>query len=386
LYKEKKNKENEFPECSKPIFNNAAINNQQIIKIDNNFNESLKNFNFQKSSDFIFVGKSNNIDMLNNYSSTNLNYIKENYRKNSPLNNNINKEEKIVYLTQYENYSNFPNNLLKKYNVNEQITTNTFNSINKMFEKKNQGFYCPHCEHCNRIRDDKLEEYFTIKDAKQVIQKGFAYICEYYENDKSFLDFLINSNSKNQNNNININFDNLYESKEKNDKNETMINNNKFIYNSNIPMKKYHESLNKGIMDKEKENSHFPKGQSNKNNNMNIVNGELENIRNNKKSNKFDLENLLLTYPKLTDDRNVLQLVVHFLDALVHDKICLDTLVTPEILERLKVSLISQGFAFKANENCVDFDQEIENLFDEATKDRIKELFKSNLSFIFIKI
>lgn len=345
----------------------------------------------------------------------------ENKNNSSIINNNANSDEKSFYVTQsVKNNNLLPENLKRKFNITTKNSLNSWNAINKIFNKRNQGFYCPHCEHCNNIKDENLEEYIGMKEAKNVIKKSFDYICEYYDNDQSFLDFLIdikpgfNSiNNNNSNNNIvPINNNNLI-AKNNNDNNKNSeVNNKNDFYNTliktNSLIKNFKKEnscgsiTNRELIHKNSEannnnnitrnkslsttlmndlsNNHYPKNINSKNYNLNVCNGELENLKNNKKNSKFDMDNLLLTYPKITNDRNILQLVTHFLDALVNDKIALERIVTPEIIEKLKESLIAQGLAFKANENELDFDKEICMLFDETTREKIKKLFKSKLN------
>jgi len=78
--------------------------------------------------------------------------------------------------------------------------------------------------------------------------------------------------------------------------------------------------------------------------------------------------------------------VTHFLDALVDDKISFDSIAGTEIFEKLKDSFISQGYAFKENDAEIEFDKELELLFDDNTKERLRKLFKSKIIFILLKI
>ena len=235
--------------------------------------------------------------------------------------------------------------------INSRLSVNSWNSINKIFSRRNLGFYCPHCEHCNNIKDENLEKYFSMKEAKNIIKTGFNYILENYDNDLSFLDFLLNFNSNSKENNNNS--------------------------TGGSP---------RGSGIKENNNSHYPMHKNNVNNNMNLMHGEIENIKNNKKIPKFDIDILLMNYPKITNDRLVMQLVTRFLDALVNDKISIDHLVNPEIFNKLKDSLIAQGLAFQEIEGEMEFDKEIETLFEESTKEKIKKLFQcKNLINFFLK-
>lgn len=379
---------------SKSFFKNVIPKTKSSDLLNQNLSDP--NNNLKKSKDFHSTGKSF-VNETNNQSLTKNNFFMSKSTTNNFLNSlnqtNNYSDENLFLMSQTgkNRLQGFPEYLQKKYNSNIKNAAQSWNAINKIFNKRNQGFYCPHCEHCNKIDDENLDQYFAMKEAKGIIQKGFEYICEYYENDQSFLDFLINlnqgyynTNSTNKIYNMNVNL--KKDTSIKNDsfsntnlesfnKGEQSLNN--YNENNNFKIKKLqNRSPIRSIIEAEYGNSHFPKGQNNQNYNMNIINGEMENLKNNKKSSKFDLENLLLTYPKITTDRNVLELVTHFLDALVNDKISLENIVTPEIFLKLKETLIAQGMAFKSNEDELDFDQEIDLLFDESTKEKIRKLFK----------
>jgi len=374
-------------------FKNTKINNDKSsdkIKNISNMNMNIQNttiLSFQNDTiRKIFPNRINHSPGKSEISKTN---FQKNEKKNfnqkfskSSTNlcssqntlNNINSklsDEKVTYVTQSQ--KNCLPDLIENIHLNNsssKYSIKSWNSINKMFNKRNQGFYCPHCEHCNKIEDENLDKYMAMKEAKNVIQKGFEFICEYYGNDQNFLDLLINLKP-----NTNLGTNNL---NNKINKNKEILNNSEYnLSNSNINKFNNNEQIsNKSNINFEYNNSHYPKIQSNKNCNINIINGELENIKNNKKSSNFDLDLMLLTYPKLNCDRNVLQLTTHFLDAIVNDKIGIENIVTPETFDKLKESLIAQGMAFKQNENELDFDKEIKLLFDKATREKIKKLFK----------
>ena len=175
-----------------------------------------------------------------------------------------------------------------------------------------------------------------MKEAKNIVKKSLDYIVTHYQTDQSYLDFLLGNNNPPLNiaNYLNMN------------------------------------------------NNHTITSQINSNNNLNVPNVELENLRSLKQKTKFDIETLLNTYPKHNNNRAVLQIVTHFLDALVDDKISLDTIAGPEVFERLKDSLISQGYAFKENEAEIEFDKELDLLFDDFTKEKLRKLFKSKIFFL----
>lgn len=376
----------------------SEVANSEIVSIKK-LNKALSTdrkdryLSFNKNNDEALYGNLKkdpfefNID-LGIETKTNSNQIL-NISKSSPLSNNLSPKyknstsknhitntslDKTLYPTQSLKRSsqNISEALDNKKNLSEKLFMKSWSSINKIFTKRNQGYYCPHCEHCNNIKDENLDKYIAMKDAKNIIKKGFEYICEYYENDQSFLDFLLSIDTNKKNNNVNNKL-NVSSLSGGNNPQENMN------YISSKKLKNYSSRTSN-----EFSKSHYPDKKNNKNFNMNIFNADFENIKNNKKSNKFDIDNLLITYPKINVDRNVLQLVTHFLDAIVKDKVSLDTIITPEIFDKLKNSLIAQGMAFKAYDYELEFDQEIELLFDEFTKAKIKKLFKSIVYFIYI--
>ncbi len=67
----------------------------------------------------------------------------------------------------------------------------------------------------------------------------------------------------------------------------------------------------------------------------------------------------------------------NFLNALTEDKLSLENLITPELSERLKESMISRGNLYSASTEEVEFDKEIQNLFDDDSKKFLNELYKS---------
>jgi hypothetical protein len=77
------------------------------------------------------------------------------------------------------------------------------------------------------------------------------------------------------------------------------------------------------------------------------------------------------------------KVVSHFLNALIEDQLSLENVLTPELMEKIKDSIISRGLAYDKheNENKVYFDKELEQLFDEKTKKIIEKLFESKMTF-----
>jgi len=60
----------------------------------------------------------------------------------------------------------------------------------------------------------------------------------------------------------------------------------------------------------------------------------------------------------------VIVTINNLLNALIEDKLSLENLITPELSERLKESMISRGYLYSVNTEEIEFDKEIQNLFD----------------------
>jgi len=112
---------------------------------------------------------------------------------------------------------------------------------------------------------------------------------------------------------------------------------------------------------------------------LNINKNEYENLKNKNKLRKFDIGVLLNTYPKTSNNRGTLQIVLHFLDALLNEKTSLDVIAGSETFDKLKHILIMQGITFNLKDGELDFDQELEMMFDNETKEKLKKLFKSKI-------
>lgn len=232
--------------------------------------------------------------------------------------------------------------------------------VEKILTQKNNKYYCPNCAHCNVISDENLEKHFNLNEAKNIIKKSLDYIVNYYDTDQTYMNFILQNNSgkaENENNN------------KENHKNYKPNYKNSIIKNS----------------------SHNPLEQNNINNNLNINNNEYENLKNSNKSTKFDIEVLLNTYPKSSNNRGTLQVVLHFLDALVNEKTSLDVIAGPETFDKLKDILIMQGITFNEKDGEMNFDQELELMFDCETKEKLIKLFKSKFKnpiyfFIYVNL
>lgn len=331
----KQSSKNGFPK----ILEKISINGNQQNSLNNNNNNlnnlsstlnNLNNSNNNNISNYLGEERKvrNNLSFLNNNSNSNIfssNKIINNTFNHHNNKNNNNNDNNNNYATFLNSSSN--NNL-------NQNNSHTMNSVTKTLNQKQSKFFCPHCEHCNIIKDENLEKYFNMKEAKSIVRKSLDFIVTNYQTDQNYLDFLLGNNN---------------------------------------PGFSYLNYINANNLQ-----------QINTNNNLHLNNVEYENLKNLKNRTKFDIEVLLNTFPKHSNNRTVLQLVTHFLDALINDKVSLDSIAGPEMFERLKDSLISQGIAFKENEGEIEFDKELDAVFDEATKEKLRKLFKSKF-FLFIK-
>ena len=89
---------------------------------------------------------------------------------------------------------------------------------------------------------------------------------------------------------------------------------------------------------------------------------------------------MLTGYPKnISKNRLSYQILAHFLNALLHDKIGLDVVIDTEILLKFKESLLSKGQAFNEWEEKVELDKELESLFDENTKRIVNDIIHSKV-------
>jgi hypothetical protein len=190
------------------------------------------------------------------------------------------------------------------------------------------NYYCPHCTHCNKnyTMDQNLEKILTeTKEAQSMIKRGVEYLIDnetgeglsYYE--EIFSDHKPTDRSK--------------------------------LLHSNIS-----QNLSSS--------NHIIGSPSEKNNN------------------KFKIEDFLNQYTKHMNTRNTYFQTVYFLQALVDDKIDLEKFVGMYKLEKLNYSLLAQGKLFIHNEmkENIEFDREIDSLFDENMKESVKRLFKSKES------
>ena len=86
----------------------------------------------------------------------------------------------------------------------------------------------------------------------------------------------------------------------------------------------------------------------------------------------------MANFPKNnTSNRISYQILAHFLNALLEDKVSVENIVNSEVFEKFKDSLIAKGDAFEEHNNLLEFDKELEGLFDEKTKATLERLLKS---------
>lgn len=323
---------NGFPK----ILKNNSIN---IQSCSNNFKANSNSQTLFVNYQNAFGNTINNSDKKPNNTHTIGSSRNEQSQQNSPNRANaynFNNNSQVLY--KHSNSNNSINNNNNIYlnsssnNINliHNSSSNTLNSINRAVYNSSNKYFCPHCEHCNVIKDDNLEKYFNMKEARNIVRKSLDFIVTNYQTDQSYLDFLLGNNNPGLNNYLN--------------------------YMSN------HNGLQ----------------QINTNNNLHLNSAEYENLKFIKHRTKFDIDILLNTFPKHTYNRTVLQLVTHFLDALINDKVSLDKIAGPDTFEKLRDSFISQGISFKEIEGEIEFDKELDLIFDESTKEKLRKLFKSN--------
>lgn len=400
------------------FFNKDRTSNNTNYKTFHDLKELKNATNYMSKTNHQFFNNNKNKIIGSDYTDSNPN-IK--IVKNKPVIEAAEKHnlKKFDLLKKVNNklFANFPHSQgSSDYLNNASIKESRFSKnkevlIEKVLTKKNNFYYCPNCDHCNNIVDDNLEKHFQMKEAKNIIKKCFDQIANNYQTKQNFLDFLLQKNPKE--NDFNIIEDKLEPNHKKFTSNkesgifiknlanstnttneinsasskhvfvtpfkkEDIISNNIESNNNNCTSNK-----DKNIPDDEENIEVTIKIKSNdkRNNKANNTYEPLneKNNNNNDKYPKFVLENLLTYFPNQSSNRDVLKIVTHFLDALINDKISIESVSSPETLEKLKDILISQGLAFKENNGVLDFDKELELMFDKETIEKLKKLFKSNI-------
>jgi len=406
IFNDKRNIKNEDNSNMKKF--HFSTYNYNEMKNKNPFTKRLSNLNFTNNNNqtgftnfFIknstFTNK-NNTSVMNGYATyskfSNIEFFKNKRNYSNDINNlrstedlpttnhqmllehfnptNIEKKNKLRF--ESENKGQFFN---KTHQMNKKLINSSLTSFNspsffnntarndlteKILNQKNRAFYCPNCEHCNVISDENLEKHFNMKEAKNIIQKSLNFIINTYDNNEPYLDFIIKNNSDTREENKNNN--------EKEIKNEPQSQQKEKSKNKEI----IHSNLGTNC-----KRSHNPLNQNNVNNNLNINNNEYENIKSNTRSNKFDIEALLNSYPKNSTNREISKTVLHYLDALLDNKISLDSITGRDTFEKYKEKLIMQGITFEIKEDVVEFDDELVIMFDDETREKLKKLFKCNI-------
>jgi hypothetical protein len=228
--------------------------------------------------------------------------------------------------------NNFHND--KDIDKEKDKNTKQSNIVDKILLNKKGDYYCPNCEHCNFLSDENLEKHLKLKEVKEIIKKSLDFILLNFNTDENYMDFMFNQ------------------------KNENMINTIKTI-NINKTFDKKKSSINNN--DKDDINSNEIPNEKNKD----------------KDKNSFNIETVFKNFPKVTQDRGTWKILVHFLDALLDDKVSCDYITNDENYEKLKDSLIMQGVAFSKKDGIITFDKELEQMFDQETIEKIKKLFGS---------
>lgn len=192
------------------------------------------------------------------------------------------------------------------------------------------SYYCPHCAHCNinYAVDQNLDKILTdTKEAQNVIKRGIEFLID-NETGEGLSYF------------------------------EEIFSDHKTIDRSKLV-------------------------NSNSSQNLSYSNN-LIGLSPEKNINKFKIEEFLNHYTKHMNTRNTYFQTVCFLQALVDDKIDIEKFVGMYKLEKLNYSLLAQGKLFINNEikDNIEFDKEIDSLFDENMKESVKKLFKSKKHFL----
>jgi hypothetical protein len=156
--------------------------------------------------------------MINSKSEHEFNLPANNTQKQSNIDNKhiITDLDKKEIITVYEDNSNKLRVSKKNETTSTSLPKLTKISHRKtgsiqMYSKNNFNssinYYCPCCDHCNTLNDNKYEEYmFSIREAKNIINKAFDYITNNFNSENSFNN-IFSENKKDNINNIDDDFE-----------------------------------------------------------------------------------------------------------------------------------------------------------------------------------
>jgi hypothetical protein len=296
----------------------------------NNFNNNYNNLNSNEKDKVKDKDKDKDKDNNNNKE----NFIKTFYQKKSsekifvtPVKKksvnvfNINSKKKISLIDQNQNQN--------------QIQNNKTDVVKNILNNKNTDYYCPICEHCNKINDVNLDKHLQLREVKEIIKKSFYFILNNFETDVNYMEYML---------------DNKYEKEKYNQKNNFINNNNNNINNDNHDENNFNKK-------NEIENNHGKERQKY----------------------SFNLDLIFKNYNISIKDKKTSKTLVRFMDALLESKIAVDYITSDETYEKLKDCLIAQGTAFSQIKGNLTFDQELDQMFDKDVKEKIRKIFESNI-------
>ena len=298
--------------------NNSRISKNHLPNLSNSNNNIPLN---TENSPLISTHKTFIPENVDSVLKTAHNFVNKSPFKNR-LNVDVNKiikedeKERNVLITPCKNYESTNNkDKFSKERINDLHKLENINKKKEKIVRKTQNqFYCPFCEHCNKFEDPFFDNYiFSINEAKNFLSKSVEYIVNSGIITKENLDFFESSSSN--------------------------------IMQENAP--------------KEKKISQ---------NDASLIS----------KNQTKEIETFINAIPKsIVNSRSTYTILSHFLNALIEDKLSLDYIASPDIMNKLNDSLISVGYSFIEVNNTLEFDKELETLFDERTMKMIKKLFES---------
>ena len=90
---------------------------------------------------------------------------------------------------------------------------------------------------------------------------------------------------------------------------------------------------------------------------------------------------MIRCYPKTqSTHRNTYKIVSYFLNRILENKIEISSLVNKDIMIKIDAFLLSRGRAYelRMEDDLIEFDKEIDQEFNEETKDTIRKIFKDS--------